>query len=249
MVPPPETVVERWAKLEPSMRVWGPSDETRRPAVILFHGCGGIRPHIQRYGEAAAAQGFRAFEIDSFKPRGWSNEFAQAFVCTAALLRGHERAGDVLAAINGISKRPDVDPNRIVLAGWSHGGWGIMELMSAERTPGDMGLADPESVSLAGIKANFLVYPYVGFLAPARARPWRVKPRTLAIIANFDHLATPKTAERVYQTLREDGVEVESWNARGTHCFDEPSPVLPMRHDEALTVEAIDRFLGLLKGV
>ena len=249
MVPPPEAVAERWAVLEPAVRVWGPDDGSPRPAVILFHGCGGIRPHIERYGRAAAAAGYRAFEIDSFGPRGWSNQFAQTFVCTAALLRGHERAGDVAAALWGISQRPDVDPGRVALAGWSHGGWGIMELLAASRTPGDIGLADPEAVPLGGVKAVFLVYPYVGFLAAARNRPWTVKPKTSVVIASLDHLTTTGNAERVFETVRGQGVDVSTWIAKGTHCFDEPAPMLPMRHDEAMTAEAEARLLEVLRAL
>jgi len=66
-----------------------------------------------------------------------------ATVCTGLLLRGWERAGDILAAIDGVSRRSDVDASTLLLGGWSHGGWGIMEALSAERDrPGALGLAD-----------------------------------------------------------------------------------------------------------
>ena len=50
-----DTVVARWAQLEPHVHVVGPDDDKRRPAVLLFHGCGGLRAHLPRYAEAAKA--------------------------------------------------------------------------------------------------------------------------------------------------------------------------------------------------
>ena len=38
----------RWARLEPHLTVVGPDDDRPRPAVLMFHGCGGLRDHLQR---------------------------------------------------------------------------------------------------------------------------------------------------------------------------------------------------------
>jgi len=45
----------RWARLEPHLTIVGPDDDRPRPAVLLFHGCGGLRGHLPRYAEEAAA--------------------------------------------------------------------------------------------------------------------------------------------------------------------------------------------------
>lgn len=241
-----DTVAERWAKLAPHVRVYGPADDDRRPAALLFHGCGGMRPHLPRYAEAAVAQGFRAFLIDSYAARGWSQAFGLAFVCTGAVFRGNLRAGDVLAAIHGVSQRPDVDPDRLVVAGWSHGGWGIMELAASDRRPGDIGLADPQTAALDGVKAAALFYPYVGIGATNRMKPWICKPKVLAVVSERDHLTTVRNAVRVFDGVKGCGVELDSWIAPGTHAFDEPSGVPPMRFDESLTREALDRWSRFL---
>jgi dienelactone hydrolase len=93
----------RWARLEPHLTIVGPDDDRPRPAVLLFHGCGGLRSHLPRYAEAAKAAGWRAFIVDSYGPRGWGRAFTLTAVCTGLAFRGYERAGDVLAAIQGIS--------------------------------------------------------------------------------------------------------------------------------------------------
>ncbi|KAK0350373.1 hypothetical protein LTR94_029295 [Friedmanniomyces endolithicus] len=115
---PMDDLKSRWARLEPHVSVVGPDDDLPRPAVLLFHGCGGLRSHLPRYAEAAKARGWRAFIVDSYGPRGWGRAFTLTAVCTGLALRGYERAGDVLAAIQGISQRPDVDETKLTLAGW-----------------------------------------------------------------------------------------------------------------------------------
>lgn len=241
-----DTLSARWALLEPHVAVVGPDDDRRRPAVILFHGCGGLREHLPVYAQAAKAAGWRAFIVDSYAPRGWSRSFALTMVCTGLRLRGDKRAGDVLAAVHGVSQRRDVDVSRLALAGWSHGGWGIMEAMSADRSRPSLGLADPGSVSLDGVKAVYLAYPYIGPAALNRMRLWRHCPKTLAVVSRTDHLTTVRNAERVHAMIRDCGVDMETWIAEGSHAFDEPGAAKPMRYDPELTAEAVRRFGALL---
>lgn len=242
-----DTLSDRWAGLVPHTAFIGPEDDRPRPTVLLFHGCGGLRGHLPMYAEAARAAGWRAVIVDSYAARGWSHAFAMATVCTGLLLRGYERAGDILASIHGVSQRRDVDASKLAVAGWSHGGWGIMEAMSADRSGPGLGLADPGGVSLDGVLAAYLAYPYIGIAAPNRMRPWRHRPRTLAVIAARDHLTTVRNARRIHAMVRNCGTAIETWIADGTHSFDEPMAALPMRYDRDLTGEALRRFSALLQ--
>ena len=244
-----DTLAARWNLLEHGLTVVGPEDDRPRPAVILFHGCGGLRDHMAHYAEAAKAVGWRAFIIDSWGARGWSRRRALMTVCTGLTMHGGRRAGDVLAALDGVSRRRDVDPEKLVLAGWSHGGWGIMEAMSSQRRPGMLGVADPGAVSLKGVIGAYLAYPYIGFGANNRMRPWTHCPRTLAVISRGDHLTTVRNAERVHAMVRNCGAEVETWIAEGTHAFDEPGASRPMRYHPELADEALRRFAALLEDV
>ena len=245
-----DTLSERWTRLEPHMTMVGPDDDRPRPTVILFHGCGGLRDHLPRYAEAARAVGWRACIIDSYAPRGMSRTTAMAFVCTGLILRGGERSGDVLAAIHGLSERPDVDASRLALAGWSHGGWSIMEAMSLDpHASGAAGLRDAQACDLSGVKAVWLAYAYVGFAAINRMRAWRRCPKVLAVTARRDHLTTVRNAEQVNAMIRGCGAEVETWIAEGTHSFDEPMNAPPMRYDDVLAAEALRRFAALLEDV
>lgn len=242
-----DTVAARWAKLEPHIQIVGPDDDRPRPTGLLFHGCGGLRAHLPRYAEAAKAAGWRAVIVDSYAPRGWGRAFTLTAVCTGLALRGYERAGDVLAVIHGISRRSDVDASQLVLAGWSHGGWSIMEMMSETPAPRRMGVADPGVVDLSGVKAVWLAYSYIGAWAFNRMKPWRLHPRVFALTAGRDHLTTVRNAERVNAMIRACGAEVESWVVDGTHAFDEPTNNGPMRHHPELAAEALRRFTAFLK--
>jgi len=244
-----DTVAERWARLEPHVVAYGPDDGQARPAVILFHGCGGLRPHLPLYAQTAVEAGWRAFVVDSYAPRGWDRTMSLTLVCTGVLLRGPERAGDVAAAVWGLAQRPDVDASRLVLAGWSHGSWSMMDLMTMRlERPGEAGLADPQTAraALSRVVGLGLYYPYVGPGALSRTRPWVRQPQVLAVIARDDHLTSVHNALSVRDRVRRGGAEVETWIAGGTHAFDEPTGLGPMNHDPELTLESLERFAAFL---
>lgn len=247
---PLDTVEARWDMLAPHVRACGPADEEPRPAVLLFHGCAGVRGHIETYAQAAAAAGYRAFTIDSYEPRGWSQGYATTMVCSGAMFWGRERAGDVLAAVWGLSQDPGVDATRLALAGWSHGAWSIMDLMTMglER-PGEASLADPSPFCLDGVKSLFLVYPYGGPGALSRSRPWVRAPETFGVVAEKDHLTAQSDALRIFDAPRRRDGDVQLWIAPGTHAFDAPGHdgfPSPMRYDPELADETQTRFTGFL---
>lgn len=233
------------------MREFGPPDDLPRPAVLLFHGCGGMRPHLQTYAEAAARQGCRAFVVDSFAPRRWPKSYTRFLVCTGARFWGRERAGDVLAAASGVAQRADVDASRVALAGWSHGGWSIMDLMTMPLdAPREAGLADPSPAALSGVRGLFLAYPYGGFGALSRRRPWVRSARVLAVLPELDHVTSARDARTLFEAVRGACAELELWEVKGaTHSFDEVTGIFPMRYDEALGRQAVERFESFLNAV
>jgi dienelactone hydrolase len=172
---------------------------------------------------------------------------AIGYVCSGAGFRGNARAGDVLAGVWGVSQRTDVDATRLMLAGWSHGGWGVMELMAAPLTaPGEVGLADAPYADLSSARSVFLAYPYIGFLATRRMAPWLRRPKTYAVIATSDYLTSVGNARRTWDAVAASGVSVERWFAAADHSFDEPLNYPPMRHHAGMTSECVDRFRGFI---
>ena len=244
------TVAELWTRLEPFVRMIGPPDVERRPTVLMFHDCGGHRDTLVPYAEAVAALGVRAFIIDSFTPRGWTSEVAKATICTGLRFHGRKRAGDVLAALHGLGGRDDVDADRLMLAGWSHGAWSIMDLMTMPLTTvGEANVADPDPARLDAVKALFLMYPYGGVGALSRERPWvRTAPQALAVDAGRDHLTWASAARRLHEAVEASGCTLQVWRIpQATHCFDVQGVWPPMRYDAHLTREAVARFAAFTK--
>ncbi len=246
---PLDTLDQRFERLLPDIQIYGPPDDLPRPAILLFHGCGGIAPNLLIYAKIAAQSGVRAYIIDSFSPRGWSRKHAANWVCKGLKLRGYERSGDVLAMLHGLRQRAEIDSSRIMLAGWSHGAWAIMDLMTQTLTePGEAMLADGDAKALDGVKGLFLVYPYINFMARSVARPWHHKPRTLAILALNDHLAGYSHSLKLVRSLRKQGVQVDTMTVNATHAFDEDGidKTGIMAYDAAAlesTLEAMTAFM------
>lgn len=231
-----DTLERRYGLLNPGIEVFGPEDSLPRPAIALFHGCGGLRPFIRHYAEAAAAKGWRAFVVDSFGPRGWGRTFNLSFVCTGMVFQGYERAGDILAVLWGLKQRADVRSDTVVLAGFSHGGWAITDLMTLRlNRPGEARIADPDPSLLAGVKGLFLVYPYLGFPARSVAQDWHYAPQVKAVLAGRDHLTSVEHARRIFNRLNATGVPTDTLVLpEATHAFDE-SPAAafsPMHFDQ-----------------
>ncbi|MDO9338161.1 MAG: prolyl oligopeptidase family serine peptidase [Caulobacter sp.] len=246
-----DTLEARWARLEPHAAIHGPDDAQTRPVVLLFHGCGGVQGHLDDYAAEATRAGWRSVIVDSFAPRGWSRAYGLTFVCSGTRFWGFERAGDVLATIHGMSRRDDVDPTRVVLAGWSHGGWAIMDLMTmALESEAEARIGGAGPGLLDGVKGAFFSYPYVNFGTRGAKRDWRYRPKVMGVIARRDHLGAPKLHEAVYTRARAAGCEVETVTLEGTHAFDQPGEALislsPMQRDEGLFRENVARFGGFL---
>ena len=214
----------------------------------MFHGCGGRRAFLDDYMGAIARAGLAAVSIDSFAPRGWSRARALATVCTGLELPGHRRAGDVLASLWGVSRAANVDATRLALAGWSHGGWAIMDLMTMTlaRT-GAAGLADPDATLRDGVKALALAYPYCGPGALTHLRAWRHAPDVFAFVGEADRVSRPSFCRRALRKAQDGGARIETWIVPGaSHAFDEADGGVASRFDAAMAHEARTRMARFL---
>jgi len=86
------------------------------PAVILLHGCGGPTRRDKLWAERLREWGYLTLRVNSLAPRGLRR------LCAGGILGREERVPDVMAALAYLRTLPDVDPRRIALMGWSHGG-------------------------------------------------------------------------------------------------------------------------------
>lgn len=216
------SVEDHAAFLAPHMRVHMPTGEGPFPSVLMFHGCGSAEASQNDWAEYLSDHGYGAIIVDSLTPRGIGRVAALGTVCTALQLPGRERAGDVIAAIHHAHTLEGVDADNLFLAGWSHGGWAIMDLMTLD--PGALdapNLRDVPGDMLEGVRGAVLVYPYSGFPARSRSREWQTKLPVIAFAGTADTVANPAHTQAAFHVQREAGAEIQFEMFDGaTHDFD-----------------------------
>lgn len=211
------------ALLAPGIKVFRPeTGEGPFPVVIQFHGCSGYRADwMKRWSEVATQAGFIALAVDSNGVRGIDRERALKTVCAGKALIGQERAGDVAAAIEFARAQAGADASRIVLAGWSHGAWSVMDhlaLEGARRAPASL-KARPEPAAIVGA---VLFYPYCGEGTWSRLHAWAQAPATLMFVAGRDSVVSPEECKAAARKLQREGVAVDLVDYPGAdHAFDD----------------------------
>ena len=118
------------------------SGEARHPAVVAFHGCGGMYSVVasrremlslrhQAMGELLAAEGYAVLFPDSFRSRGLEE------ICTIPFrqspITSTHRLLDAQGALAYLQSRADVAPERIAALGWSHGGITVLAAENAKQ--------------------------------------------------------------------------------------------------------------------
>ena len=161
MTSPVQTLAARADLLAKGVRVMKPAGPGPFPVALQLHGCAGSQPFQTSYAEAAVKAGVAVVIVDSFKPRGMSRLDGSLFVCTGTTLRGSQRAGDLYAMLHWLKSQPWADANRVVAAGWSHGGWTVMDAFAQGSGAARMtGLTDADPALLKALRGVFLVSPY-----------------------------------------------------------------------------------------
>ncbi len=100
------------------------------PALVMLHGCSGLRPGYHARARKFVARGFVTLLVDSLGPRG------QVSVCGAPYRVGPaHRARDAHAGRAYLARQTYIDRRRIGVIGWSHGGWGVLSALGAAFPP------------------------------------------------------------------------------------------------------------------
>ena len=94
-----------------------PAGDGPFPAVVLAHGCAGNLNIERSWGPLLRQWGYATFVIDSFGSRGLREVCTQGLVLTPL-----QRVPDAYGALRLLAAHPKVDPKRIALMGFSHGG-------------------------------------------------------------------------------------------------------------------------------
>ncbi|MFC4167662.1 dienelactone hydrolase family protein [Teichococcus aestuarii] len=101
-------------RLPPGQTAW---QAGRLPVAVLMHGSGGIDGGIEAWARLLNAEGLATFVIDGFTARGLvATNTDQAKLGRLNLIL------DLYGALEVLARHPRVDPERIVLIGFSRGG-------------------------------------------------------------------------------------------------------------------------------
>lgn len=99
----------------------GASSGAPVPAMIILPGSGGITPGREmHYGRALADNGFAAFVIDFYTPRGITDE--TPYMLRVISVTEFDVLTDAYSALQLLSTHPAIDAYRIGLMGFSYGG-------------------------------------------------------------------------------------------------------------------------------
>lgn len=247
-----EAVGQRIDALLRGSELYKPEGEGPFPIALQLHGCGGKKNLQERWAAVAKAAGWAVLVIDSYGHRNISKFQAYATVCTGLQLWGRERAGDLFAMMEWARQQSWVMPDRIAVAGWSHGGWTALDAMSmtpgrdVEATTRLTGLgAEP----LAGLVGAFIIYPYQGIGALAPGRGLRVDVPVKAIIGTKDSVVGGNSVIKVLNRMKTPSTPIDLTVFEGaTHAFDEiEAQDWRVRYDPGLTERAHRMYADFLR--
>lgn len=235
--------------MAPGLTLHTPPGAGPFPTVLLVPGCGGIRngrgpnPIMDEYARSALQAGWAAAVLDSYGPRGWDPEWARRRVCAGARLQGLFRTADILAGLDLLAKDPRVDHRHVRVAGWSHGGWALGDLVTLH---GD----EDFQRTMAGVEAIRLTYPFCAPPARGGRRDWTWRGGVDLVMAQRDAVQPPAGCTRLIERAKVAGAKVEVMVVPGvTHAFDErvQSADSAFRFDPAATARVHQQFIDWLQ--
>jgi dienelactone hydrolase len=128
-------------------------------------------------------------------------------VCGGGKLDMAARVPDALAALAFLRTLPDVDPRRIALMGWSHGGGATLSTLTAAP-------ADPSE----GFRAAVAYYP-----ACRHVRGWQTRTPILLLLGGADDWTAAGPCQGLVERERQAGLDVAQATYPGaSHGFDNP---------------------------
>lgn len=223
-----ETVALR-IPAHPSERAAGGPDELEahlrpvsgpgpHPAVVLLHGCAGlrdrdgaIRARDAQWGRILAAQGFAVLHVDSFASRGETSICGQP-MDRRRIRAGIERARDAYAALLYLQTRADIRPGAVALMGWSNGGGAALWALGRDSRARPAGLAQDFAAGVA-------FYPGCRSLS-LRRTPWAPVTPVLLLVGEADDW-TPAPPCAALAARTGDAVDLRIYPG-AYHDFDAP---------------------------
>ena len=208
--------------------VFSPPDAGNRrlPAVLALHGCGGMYSVLkskrdalsmrhQAMADLLVAEGYIVLFPDSFRSRGVEE------ICTIESRRRtitqRNRLSDTLGALAWLQRREDVQPDRIAVLGWSHGGSAVLAGLNAKEAA-----VAGRKTAADYFRAGVAFYPGCSDSLQVKPGYSLAAPLTL-FIAGSDDWTPPGPCVSLAGRLRDAGEPVEITVYADTyHGFDAP---------------------------
>lgn len=104
-----------------------PDGEGPFPALVLLHGCDGMQPFQQQWGDQLVGWGYVVLLVDSYGPRHFESSCA-----TWSYKHDADRDFDAHGALTFLRGLAFVDATRIGVIGWDTGGLAVLQVMDAK---------------------------------------------------------------------------------------------------------------------
>lgn len=184
------------------------------PAVVILHGLGGVLETREvAYGRKLAAAGYVCLVLDAFPPRGAGTHWHwwRALTVTESMM-----LADSFAALRFLRTRPEVDPDRIAILGFSYGG--MISVFSAQ-----------EQVRRVFAQGDARFAAHISYYGCTVARfdaPQTTGAPVLMQLGELDANVCIRRAERIAADLERGGSRVDlRVHANAYHQWDGPDIV------------------------
>lgn len=224
----PVPLVGHWAPAPATAMAMatGSGSGSARGAVLLLHGCGGaydgsgqrLSSRMRTYTEWLHARGWSVLVLDSLTPRG-ERELCTQLIGTRRITQANRRL-DAWAGLAWLARQPSVDPTRLGLIGWSHGGSTVLAALQGDRFD-----SRPRGVPLPA----FGVAYYPGCTEALQARVVPVAPLLLQVGREDDWTPAEPCEQWVTHVHRSGARDASSLSlalyAGAYHGFDGTAPL------------------------
>jgi dienelactone hydrolase len=166
------------------------------PAVVMLHGSAGMIDGRIKYGPQLASMGLAALLVETYGSR---RDLATGFIERVLNITETMFVADAYAALAYLATQPEIDPHRVVLAGFSYGGMATEYAMYAQ-------MADAFSANGPRFAGHVAYYaPCIARFADSRTTGAPL----LMLHGAEDELYQPDRCAEVADDLRSGGSRVD----------------------------------------